>query len=225
MTSLYLQNHSDESIEIDFGLSAVDSIGKRASYYYGAKKLFWSGHDWGLRNSKRSVIKGALISGSFAQFFGAIESVDVVFEVEEEGQQSNKRKHIRRIAKFHAHQLILKQCAANLDALCGSANGMVSVSTVGVKPDIFRHIKVATDDLKLSVKELIDAADKYGVVNLKLEAEACYVKSTKFTFKNAIELLHYADSKNCTLLKKAEMDFMVENQQEVLHKVQLKDAQ
>ena len=39
-----------------------------------------------------------------------------------------------------------------------------------------------------------------------------------------MELLLYADSKNCTLLKEAAMDFMAENAVKVLEKVSLKDV-
>ena len=34
------------------------------------------------------------------------------------------------------------------------------------------------NDKMKSPKEIIDAADKYGVVNLKLEVEACFVEGT-----------------------------------------------
>ena len=85
-------------------------------------------------------------------------------------------------------------------------------------PDIFRHLlnyiyggKLSDDDMKSHAKEIIDSADKYGVVNLKLMAEAHFVKGTTFTIENVMELLLYAESKNCALLKEASMDYIVEN--------------
>ncbi|KAL7546514.1 hypothetical protein ACHAWF_009837 [Thalassiosira exigua] len=71
-------------------------------------------------------------------------------------------------------------------------------------------------------KEIIDAADKY--VNLKLQAEAWYVKATKITLENVMELLQYADAKNCALLKEAAMDFVAENHAEVIRQVPMRDA-
>ncbi|KAL7541553.1 hypothetical protein ACHAWF_006967 [Thalassiosira exigua] len=107
---------------------------------------------------------------------------------------------------------------------------MVSVPIADVKPDIFWHMlyyvyggKVSHDDLKSHAKEIIDAADKYGVVGLKLEAVVSYVKSTKISLDNVIEVLQYADSKNCALLKELAVDFILENRVEVLEELSLTD--
>jgi len=54
---------------------------------------------------------------------------------------------------------------------------------------------------------------------MKLEAEACYVKSTTIDIDNMIDNLLYADSKNCALLKEAVMDYIVENGNDILGKV------
>ncbi|KAL3762577.1 hypothetical protein ACHAW5_003115 [Stephanodiscus triporus] len=78
--------------------------------------------------------------------------------------------------------------------------------------------------MKLHARGIIDAADKYGVVDLKLAAEACLVETTAFSIENWMDLLLYADSKNCALLKEAAMDFMLENKGEVRKKISFKDA-
>ena len=56
-------------------------------------------------------------------------------------------------------------------------------------------------------KDIINACDKYGVVHLKLEAEATYVESTTITIDNMMDNLLYADSKNLALLKESVMDY------------------
>ena len=61
--------------------------------------------------------------------------------------------------------------------------------------------KVADADLKANAKDIVDACDRYEVVNLKLEAEAIQSASTTITIYNVLELLLYADEKNCALLK------------------------
>jgi len=67
-------------------------------------------------------------------------------------------------------------------------------------------------------------ADRFGVCGLKLEVEACLVKTTTFTVENVMDRLHFADMKNCALLKEAAMDFILDNKVEVIEKVSLSDA-
>jgi hypothetical protein len=100
-----------------------------------------------------------------------------------------------------------------------------------VTPDIFRVLlnyiyggKLSDDDMKSRVRDIIDAADKYGVINLKLEAEACFVEGTTFTIDNVMEHLLYAESKNCALLKEAAMDYIVEKKGEVIEKLSFANA-
>lgn len=68
------------------------------------------------------------------------------------------------------------------------------------------------------------AADKYGIVNLKLETEANLVEATTFRLENVMELLLYAVSKNCALLKVAALDFIALNKFEAIEKLSFKDA-
>ena len=78
---------------------------------------------------------------------------------------------------------------------------------------------MSAEDLKANVKDIINAADKYGVVGLKLEAEASFVTSTTITLDNVMDNLLYADSKNCALLKEAAMDFIARNRSEAAKRV------
>mmetsp|Transcript_7543 Transcript_7543/g.17094 ORF Transcript_7543/g.17094 Transcript_7543/m.17094 type:complete len:399 (-) Transcript_7543:67-1263(-) len=146
------------------------------------------------------------------------ESADVVFETPTQN--------------FHAHRFILKQCAPMLDEMCvGAEGGLLSVPIPDVQADIFGHIlyyvyggKVGEQEFKMfNAKEILDAADKYGVPNLKLEAEAFLVNSITLDVDNMMEHLLYADSKNCALLKESVMDFIANNEVEVLENVSLKD--
>ena len=98
----------------------------------------------------------------------------------------------------------------------------------GVSPETFRHLlyycyggKISDEDLQESAKEIIDAADRFGVANLKLEAEACLVQSMSFTLENIIDNLLYADSKNCALLLEKAMDFVVQKRFDIIGKISL----
>ena len=100
-----------------------------------------------------------------------------------------------------------------------------------VSPDVFRHLlfhlyggKVADDDMKSHAKEILDVAERFGVVDLKLVAEASVVETTVFTIDNLMDLLLYANSKNCALLKEAAIDFILENMGEIEKKISFADA-
>ncbi|KAL3803584.1 hypothetical protein ACHAW5_003365 [Stephanodiscus triporus] len=160
------------------------------------------------------------------------ESSDIVFEVCDPTGKKNARKVARtEPVTFRAHRLILRNCSSTLADLCGSGEDQMCPIRITDSPYIFRYLlnyiyggKVADAEMKPHAKEIIDASDKYGVPNLKLEAEACLVGTTIFSVENVLDHLLYADSKNCALLKEAAMDFIEENKSEVLKKVSFKDA-
>jgi len=158
------------------------------------------------------------------------ESADVVFEVDNRSCQSEEHtnKKSRTTTPFYAHRFILQDVSTMLAELCKSDEGGVitTVSITDVKPEIFRHMiyytyggKLSEDELKNNAKDIINACDKYGVVHLKLEAEATYVKSTTITIDNMIDNLLYADSKNLALLKESVMDYIVANRSSIIGKV------
>jgi len=173
------------------------------------------------------------INKNVLELFVDEESADIVFEV---GQQQEKGKRKRaKIAttNFHAHRLILKNNASALYEMCGKSDeggGITTVSITDVKPEVFKHLiyytyggKLSKDELKNNAKDIINACDKYGVVHLKLEAEAAYVKSTEITIENMMDNLLYADSKNLALLKEAVMDYIVANKKDIIGKVSFND--
>ncbi len=105
-------------------------------------------------------------------------------------------------------------------------NGEEIATIKDVEPHIFRHLlcyvyggSVSENDLKSHAGDIINAADKYSIVNLKLEAEAAYVKSMTITTENVMDILLYADAKNCALLKEAVFDFLARNGEEVIAKL------
>ena len=79
--------------------------------------------------------------------------------------------------------------------------------------------KIPDDEMKSRAKEIINAANRYGVATLKLEAEACLVEGTTFCLENVMQHLIYADSMNCALLKEVAMDYIVKNKTEVMDKI------
>ena len=149
--------------------------------------------------------------------FNDEESSDIAFKVGDEG------------TIFHAHRFTLAACASRLGELCGS-DSMAPISIPDVKSDVFHHMlyfvyggKISEDDLKANAKDIINAADKYEIVCLKLQAEAAFVELTDVTVNNVKELFLYATEKHCALLKEAAVDFMVANRREILERVPLTD--
>ena len=136
-------------------------------------------------------------------------TADICFEVCNADAKKGKKKKTKSCELFHAHSHILKACApmlANLFDLDDRDGKHATATITDIKTDIFRHLlfyvyggSVPEDELKANAKDIIDAADKYSIVNLKLEAEAAYVKSIKITMDNAMDNLLYADAKNCAL--------------------------
>jgi speckle-type POZ protein len=162
------------------------------------------------------------------------DTADVCFEVSSADAKNGKRKKTKASELFHAHHLILKNCAPMLADLFDleDRDGKIATTTItDVKPDVFRHLlcyvyggSVLDGELKTHAKDIIDAADKYSIINLKLEAEASYVKSTDITMDNAMDNLLYADAKNCALLKEAVMNFMAANHYEASEKISFNDV-
>eukprot|EP00986_Skeletonema_menzelii_P015449 scaffold11756_cov151-Skeletonema_menzelii.AAC.14 len=162
---------------------------------------------------------------SFVKVMGGMfndqNNADVCFEVSSAGEKNGKKKKSKSFVPFYGHRFILEKCAPMLAAICGSNNdsgGKVIASVNDVKPDIFHHLlfyvyggSIPEEELKTHAKGIIDAADKYSIVNLKLEAEAAYVQSADISLDNAMDNLLYADSRNCALLKEAVMNFLAEN--------------
>lgn len=138
---------------------------------------------------------------------------------------------------IHAHSLILKMSAPSLAYMCDDADPDTPIPILGVRRHIFwRVLRYAYGDdmpdeiwtakspensslvrkknewsslLALSpTLELLDAANRFGVVGLKLLAESKVVQS-EISIETASDLILYADAKDCALLKEKVMDFFV----------------
>jgi hypothetical protein len=162
------------------------------------------------------------------RMFNDEESADIIFAVGEHQSKDNSKK-VAKIAPLtlHAHCLIMRSCSAVLAELCDSkGDPSTPIEITDISPDVFRHLlyyiywgKISDEDMKAHSKDIIDAANRYGVATLKLEAEACLVEGTTFCLENVIQHLIYADSMNCALLKEVAMDSIAENRTKVLEKM------
>jgi hypothetical protein len=117
-----------------------------------------------------------------------------------------------------------------LAALFDSGEAVTTVVISDIKPNYFQYMlwyvyggSVSEADLKAHAKGIIDAADKYSIVNLKLEAEAAYIDSATIAMDTAKDHLLYADAKNLALLKEVVLDFIAENSVEASQKIPFSD--
>ncbi len=257
--SIYLYHLSEGSTTASFEIKIIDKFGKQKNAYEESSHRFeGKGDNDGCPNFiKRSDIldesqnildsDGMLAvvvsmkedlfvpSNQFQKIvlqdmFLDEDTADVCFEVccpeAKEGKKEAKASEL-----FHAHHLILKQCAPMLADLFDleDSNGKVVTATItDVKPGVFRHLlhyvyggSVPEEELKTHAKDIIDAADKYSIISLKLEAEAACV--TAITMQSAMDNLLYADAKNCPLLKEAVMNFLAANHYEAAEKISFTD--
>ena len=175
------------------------------------------------------------------------ESADVVFEVgrgEQEQPNGTTETSVTtndaERTKFFAHSLVLKSASPLLTELCkpnkSSTSSLSPSSTIieipGTSPSTFHKLLLYIYGFTIpylgsdttQTMAIIDAADKFGVSNLKLEAEAHYVNSLTITLDNAMEHFQYADSKNLALLKEAILDFIVKNKAEIVKKKLLSNS-
>ena len=166
--------------------------------------------------------------------FNDEDTADVCFEVSTaEGNVNDCAKRAKTTTPFYAHRFILETCAPMLAVICESneGGGVVTAAVNDVKPEIFHHLlfyiyggSVPEEKLQTHAKDIIDAADKYSIINLKLAAEAAYVQSTDISMDNAMDNLLYADSRNLALLKEAVMDFFAENHLEAAANISFTDC-
>jgi hypothetical protein len=164
--------------------------------------------------------------------FNDKESADVVFEVGgKQIQGEGLRENIRRMEtdRFYAHTIILKKAAPLLAELIRGSDPITTVEIPNMKPIVFHilllyiyygnfNAMAVHKKVQVELDNIMKAADRFGIICLKLEAEAGYVTSTTLTLDNVMENLHFADSLNLALLKEAAMDFIVKNKVEMLEK-------
>ena len=185
------------------------------------------------RDAASPFVPSNPMSGAITSMFLDEETADVCFEVSDmDATTGNSDDAAPSFVSFYAHHLILKACAPMLASLFVPNDDTIeTVSITDVKPAIFRHMlhyvyggSVPGRVMKIHAEALISAANKYSIVNLKLEAEAAYVESTEITMDNAMYNALYADALNLALLKETVMDFVAEYHNEAIGSLSFVDV-
>ncbi|EJK76191.1 hypothetical protein THAOC_02062, partial [Thalassiosira oceanica] len=120
--------------------------------------------------------------------------------------------------------------APALADMCRPGNE-ATVPIDGVDPEVFKMMlyfcyggKVGKEELAANAKAIIEAADRFGIVNLKLQAEAVLAEKTEIRVENMLDNLLYANSKNLALFQEKIMDFVAENGSRLLGSVSFDDV-
>jgi len=173
------------------------------------------------------------MSGMITGMFLDEETADVCFEVSNADVREDvgDEEASLPVTSFHAHSFILKACAPMLASLFGSSDDEIVRAPISdVKPEIFHHLlhyvyggSVPDGEIKTHARDFINAANKYAIINLKLEAEVVYVESTKITMDNAMENLLFASAVNLALLKEVVMDYLAEHHDEAVRSLSFPD--
>ena len=227
MARIYLKNMSNESIDVQFNLVVKNPTLTKRVVMYSASEFSKFGPLAGNKKyidfARCTLLENYLVDGTLTvevqmrttkkitlgpnipelsfkdcilKSFNKKETADVAFELGGE-----------HTATFYAHRLILGYNSQMLADMCKPGD-LTPVSIANVAPEVFKIVlyfcyggKIGEDDMKTKSKQIIDAADRFGIVPLKLAAEASYVEMTEFSAENVVEILAYADARNLALLK------------------------
>mmetsp|Transcript_20447 Transcript_20447/g.35144 ORF Transcript_20447/g.35144 Transcript_20447/m.35144 type:complete len:261 (+) Transcript_20447:720-1502(+) len=152
--------------------------------------------------------------------------------------ESEKNTDITFIVKdetIRAHALILEASAPFLASLCkGGAKG-TPITINETTPRAFRHVlryiygqtSIASSELMVLWKELIDAADRYNITHLKIMVETYAIQECIIDTKNVSDIILFADAKTCPLLKEFAMSYFVDRARDILeskHSVELQKS-
>ena len=165
-------------------------------------------------------------------FFNNEEMSDVTFEVggEVESAADNRKRARTTATTFHASHVILRLNAPSLADMCRPGDE-AAVPINGVESKVFKMLlyfcyggTIEEEELAANAKAIIDAADRFGIVNLKLQAEAVLTEQTDIAVNNMLDNLLYANSKNLALFQEKIMDFVAENGGKIVGNVSFDDV-
>jgi len=108
-------------------------------------------------------------------------NVQALFGQEDEGHDDDTAN---TSVTIYAHMLVVKACSPLLAALCEGYSKSSPVPINNAEPGIFRYMiryvyggTIPPSEFRKRPDVFIEIADRYGIKDLKMEAEAWYVKS------------------------------------------------
>jgi hypothetical protein len=122
-----------------------------------------------------------------------------------------------------AHKVIIKAQAEDLYVMCEFNNKTTPMLINDMDSEIFQMMLrtlyggfISPNEWAENSKAILNAASKYGFIQLKTEAEWWYAKSLKLTADNVIDEFLMADGNNWAIVRESAKKFMAEHGDEIL---------
>jgi hypothetical protein len=164
-----------------------------------------------------------------ASIFMDEKSADVVFKIGGEtetvtsGDEPPMKMQKTSVITLSAHRCVLMKMAPALAEFCKASPGTNMSPTIVELPNDsvqafeallqyiygFEIFDIGNDIGQ--IKDILELANKYDVINLKLKAEDLLISSITLDVDNVIDYYLYAHGMDCALLKETVMDFVVNN--------------
>ena len=205
------------------------------------------GSGWGCDIIKRSdiidkenniLLDGALLVDVHLQFQPEPKSLTVppsplstnMLKLLYDSESADVKFKVKRTV-ITAHKCILKANAPILYDFCKGCKEGEKIKIDNISPAIFkiilRHVYggeiPGKDTIMCDIgndcigKDIIDAADRFGIVSLKLAVETVLVENLVLDNENFADWLLFAESKTCALMKEAVIAYFVSRSTDLLN--------
>lgn len=226
MVAGYLYNKSDHDINAAYTFICRDIAGSVYKEHIHSTRGFKSRKSgWGVRNlikrrdifdhANKILVDGALIIDVEIQIISEpngfrpenpfVVNMLKLFEDKEHADVTFKlRNNI-----VSAHKFVLRANAPMLFSLCDKLDVGSPMTIDNTTPEVFNIIMryiygrdaPEAKVIKKLGKEIIEAADRYGAVHLKMAVETSLVEQRVIGRDDVVDWLLFADAKTCPLLK------------------------
>mmetsp|Transcript_11454 Transcript_11454/g.25142 ORF Transcript_11454/g.25142 Transcript_11454/m.25142 type:complete len:373 (+) Transcript_11454:297-1415(+) len=239
---LFLKNMATSSILVDFSFILRDALGKK---YHERTIDMCKLKAQRNKGTSKFIKRSKVLDGENKILFDGALHVDVhlkfkldslhkqpsslasnMLELLEKGEGADASFKIGDKI-FPVHKVILRTNASDLFNFCGDNDDGCPISINDINPNIFliilRYVygeevpDTSTIMASTNSKDIIAAANRFGVIGLKLAAETALVESSVVTTENVADWLIFADSKTCPLLKEQAIAFIVSRSEDVLN--------
>ena len=230
---LYLKSVNTNKLNVKFTIAvnnANGAIAKERQFEYNfVNTSSWGNKQFMKRSDILDTTKVILKNGTLC--------IDVIIQVKDDMQhlyQPESEHSVRMLdllksgenadtsfkigrKAFPVHLAIINTHAPLLGNHCGGGIKNITAEVFQLLLENIYSGNQPTDDMILKHgKALIDAANKYELIELKMMVENVLVRERIMTYENVSDYILYADAQSCPLLKEYAISFFLMNHKEIL---------